>query len=129
MGKTNSWLITGAATTFLSLAGTAALAHHGWTWAEDEQTEMTGTLREIYVGPPHPRLQIDTEDDGQWRVDLGNPNQTDRAGFTEDSASAGDAIVVRGHRSRNDSEKLIKAVRISVEGEEYTFYPDRVQED
>lgn len=129
MGKTNSWLAMGAAAAILSLTGMAALAHHGWTWAEDEQTEMTGTLQEIYVGPPHPRLQIDTEDDGQWRVDLGNPRQTDRAGFTQDSASEGDTIVVRGHRSRDDSEKLIKAVRVTVEGKEYTFYPDRVQED
>lgn len=129
MGKINSWLIQVTATTLLSLSGMAALAHHGWSWAEDEQTEMTGTVREIYVGPPHPRLQIDTDDDGQWRVDLGNPNQTDRAGFTANSASEGDTIVVRGHRSQDGSEKLIKAVRITVEGKEYTFYPDRVQED
>lgn len=39
----------------------AAWAHHGWNWAEDEQTEMTGIIDEIYVGYTHPRLMIETE--------------------------------------------------------------------
>lgn len=121
--------ILAASVASLTLVVSAALAHHGWAWAEDEQTEMTGTILEIYVGPPHPRLIIDTTDDGQWTVDLGNPRQTADAGFDADQASAGDQVLVRGHRSKDESEKLIKAVRITIDGRQYTFYPQLLRED
>lgn len=75
-----------------------ATAHHGWDWTEKQQTEMTGTITEVYIGPPHPRLIIETED-GRWQVDLGNPRQTLAAGFVEGEAKAGDTVLVRGHRS------------------------------
>lgn len=114
-----------AATLLLS----AAWAHHGWTWAEDEQTEMTGTILDIYIGPPHPRLSIETADDGRWTVDLGNPRQTEDAGFVEGEAKVGDTVLVRGHRSKNSEDKLIKAVRITIDGRQYTFYPQLLKED
>lgn len=111
------------------LVGSVAWAHHGWTWAEDEQTEMTGTIDDIYVGYPHPRLMIETEDEGRWQVDLGNPRQTADAGFDENSAEVGDTVLVRGHRSRDGDEQLIKAVRITIDGQDYTFYPHLLEED
>lgn len=111
-----------------ALLVSAAWAHHGWQWAEDEQTEMTGTIDEIFVGPPHPRLMITTEH-GSYQVDLGNPRQTAEAGFDEDEAQVGDTVLVRGHRSRNADEKLIKAVRITIDDRQYTFYPQLLRED
>ena len=110
------------------LFAAAAWAHHGWQWAEDEQTEMTGVIEEIYVGPPHPRLMIST-DNGSYQVDLGNPRQTADAGFDENEAKVGDTVLVRGHRSRDTDENLIKAVRITVDDREYTFYPHLLQDD
>lgn len=107
----------------------SALAHHGWNWAEPEQTEMTGTIVQIYIGPPHPQLQIETADDGRWTVDLGNPRQTQRAGFVQGSASEGDTVVVLGNRSKTPGEKLIKAVRATINGRNYDFYPERIQEN
>lgn len=121
-------LVAGGAAAFLLLA-TAAFAHHGWNWAEDEQTEMTGTIQEIYVGPPHPRLVIETAEEGQWTVDLGNPRQTADAGFDADEAAVGDQVLVRGHRSKDAAEKLIKAVRITIDDRQYTFYPNLLRED
>lgn len=106
----------------------SAAAHHGWAWTEDEQEEMTGVITEIYIGPPHPRLMIET-DDGPWQVDLGNPRQTQAAGFVEGEAEVGDEVLVRGHRSADSDEKLIKAVRATINGTQYTFYPNRVTED
>ena len=70
-----------------------AFAHHGWSWAEDEQTELTGTIESISMSPPHPVLKVKAAD-GVWQVDLGNPGQTARSGFTGESASPGDPIVV-----------------------------------
>ncbi len=106
----------------------SAIAHHGWDWTEDEQTEMTGIITEIYIGPPHPRLMIDTPD-GPWQVDLGNPRQTRDAGFVEGEAEVGDQVLIRGHRSNNSDERIIKAVRATINDTQYTFYPNLLQED
>jgi hypothetical protein len=108
---------------------TAAAAHHGWSWAEDQQTEIRGTVRSVEISPPHPVLQVETAEGQTWRVELGNPNQTSRAGFIEGSARPGNQAVVRGHRSSDPGEKRIKAVRITVEGKAYDIYPERIRQD
>lgn len=118
----------GATAAATALLCSLAWGHHGWQWAEDEQTEMTGVIDEIYVGPPHPRLMITTEQ-GSYQVDLGNPRQTADAGFDENEAAVGDTVLVRGHRSRNPDENLIKAVRITIDDRQYTFYPQLLRED
>lgn len=119
-----------AGTIFLSatLSLTAAFAHHGWDWAEEQQSELSGTVKEVFVGPPHPRLQVDTGSDGVWQVDLGNPTQTANAGFTDASAKAGDKVTVTGNRSKKAGEKLIKAVKINIGGKDFVFYPQRVKQ-
>jgi len=110
----------------LSLA-TGAAAHHGWTWAEGEQTELRGTIEKITMGGPHPTLNVATADDGVWLIELGNPRQTARSGFVEGSAKKGDAIVVLGNRSQKADEKRMKAVRITVADKRYDIYPERIQ--
>ena len=35
-----------------------AAAHHGWTWAVDEQSTLEGTIEEISMAPPHPTLRV-----------------------------------------------------------------------
>lgn len=64
----------------VGLFGASALAHHGWSWAQDDQVRMTGTIRDIYLGPPHPTLRVESKD-GLWTVELGNPGRTRSAGF------------------------------------------------
>jgi hypothetical protein len=103
----------------------SAFAHHGWNWAEAEQTRMTGKIVRIYVGPPHPQIEIDTAD-GRWTVDFGNPRQTADAGFVESSAKEGDTVAILGNRSSKAGEKLIKAVRATINGRNYDFYPERL---
>lgn len=61
-----------------------AYAHHGWSWAEADQIELKGTIREISMAPPHPTLQVESVADGMWHVELGNPRQTERSGFVEE---------------------------------------------
>ncbi|QRM54621.1 DUF6152 family protein [Sinorhizobium sp. BG8] len=108
------------------VAGTA-FAHHGWSWAEEEQTELTGIIRSVEISPPHPRLEVETASDGLWRVELGNPRQTARSGFVEGSAKPGDEIVVLGNRSLDKNEKRMKAVRITVAGKVFDIYPERIR--
>lgn len=106
------------------LAG-PALAHHGWSWTEDGFFELTGTVAEVYIGNPHATLEV--EADGEvWEVDLAPPRATMNAGFVEGVAEPGDEVIAIGHRSRDASERRMKAVRIIVGGETYDVYPKRV---
>jgi Flp pilus assembly secretin CpaC len=117
----------------LGVAGTVAatslpaLAHHGWNWAEDQQSELKGTVKSVSMAPPHPSLKVTAADGKEWLIDLANPNQTERSGFTAASAKAGDAIVVLGNRSNDKSQLWMKAVRITVAGKTYDLYPERIK--
>ena len=117
----------------LGVAGTAvatslpALAHHGWSWAVDEQSELRGIVKSVSMAPPHPSLHVTAADGKEWLVDLANPNQTERSGFTAASAKAGDAVVVLGNRSKDKSQLWMKAVRITVAGKTYDLYPERIK--
>jgi hypothetical protein len=107
------------------LAASPAFAHHGWSWTEDGFFELTGTISAINYGNPHPALDVDVEGE-TWRVELATPAATARAGFMKDTAKVGDEIVAIGHRSRDEAEKRMKAVRITVNGKTYDVYPTRV---
>jgi hypothetical protein len=104
-----------------------ALGHHGWSWAEEQQTELKGVIRAISMAPPHPTLQVAAADGVVWQVDLGNPNQTARSGFTATSAKPGDAITVLGNRHLDKTKMHMKAVRITIAGKNYDMYPERIR--
>ncbi|MBB5692882.1 DUF6152 family protein [Muricoccus pecuniae] len=108
------------------VAGGAA-AHHGWSWAEAEQVELSGTIREVTIAPPHPVLRVETPNDGVWTVELGNPSQTSRAGFVEGVARPGDRITALGNRAENRSERRMKAVRVTVGDRRHDIYPERIR--
>lgn len=115
-----------AAAALVLAASAPALAHHGWSWAEGEQSTLEGTIREISMAPPHPVLRVEAADGRVWQVDLGNPRQTERSGFTAESARPGDAVTVLGNRSREPGAAHMKAVRITIGGRDYDMYPERI---
>jgi hypothetical protein len=112
----------------MTLMSMQAFAHHGWGWAEEEQSELRGTISEVSMAPPHPTLRVKAQDGRSWQVDLGNPNQTQRSGFTGDAAKAGDAITVLGNRTREPNKAHMKAVRITVGDKQYDMYPERIKQ-
>jgi Family of unknown function (DUF6152) len=119
-------------TLILTLAGLpaslplAAHAHHGWTWAEADLGTLEGIIRAVTIAPPHPELQVEAEDGTMWTVELGNPARTESAGFVEGTAVPGDAVTVLGNRSRDPQDLVVKAVRITLKGQNYDFYPERI---
>lgn len=118
-------LLCGAA---MALSATQTFAHHGWAWAEEEQSELQGTISEISMAPPHPALRVKAQDGREWQVDLGNPSQTQRSGFTGDTAEVGDDITVLGNRTKEPNKAHMKAVRVTVDGKQYDMYPERIEE-
>ena len=106
------------------LAAGPTLAHHGWSWTADGMFELKGIIKEIYIGNPHATLDIDVEGE-IWRVELAPPSATMRAGFTEDVAKVGDEVTAIGNRSLDETEKRMKAVRVTVNGKTYDVYPSR----
>lgn len=105
---------------------TGALAHHGWSWAVAEPETMEAVIDTVSLAPPHPGLTVRTADGTVWRIDFTNPRGVERAGFREGAAAPGDAVTIFGNRSRDANEQLMKAVRITVRGQDYVFYPNRL---
>ena len=91
---------------------------------QDGFFELEGIIKAIYIGNPHATLDVDVEGE-IWRVELAPPRATIAAGFTEEVAKAGDEVIAIGNRSRDETEKRMKAVRITVNGKTYDVYPDR----
>lgn len=109
----------------LMSATVAASAHHGWSWTQDGFFELKGIIKKVYVGNPHAALDVDV-DGAVWRVELAPPGPTTSAGFTQETAKPGDEVTAIGHRSQDEAEKRMKAVRIIVGGKTYDVYPGRV---
>ncbi len=118
-------LAASAAIAILATSG-AALAHHGWSWAEADQIELKGRIESLSFAPPHPTLELATAEGG-WRIELGNPNQTQRSGFVDGVAKVGDELTVLGNRSLDPNEKRLKAVRVTLAGKQYDIYPERIR--
>ena len=118
-------LMTGGTAAGLALLTVKpSFAHHGWSWTEDGFFELEGIIKAIYIGNPHATLDVDVEGE-VWRVELAPPSATIRAGFTEEVAKVGDEVTALGNRSRDETEKRMKAVRVTVNGKTYDVYPSR----
>ncbi|MBX9457704.1 MAG: hypothetical protein KL863_17710 [Rhizobium sp.] len=109
-----------------ALVASAALAHHGWSWAEGDQIELTGTVRKVVIAPPHPTIDLTATDGVDWHIELGNPRQTERSGFNAESVKLGETVTVLGNRSQDPDEKRLKAVRVTVGDRVYDIYPERI---
>lgn len=114
-----------AAFALAALAIPAGLsAHHGWSWTQDEETRLEGTIVTVHYGNPHAHLTLRNRQ-GVWEVDLAPPSQSTRAGFVEGVARVGDRAVLTGHRARDLKVLGFKAETITVRGKTYDVYPQR----
>lgn len=106
-----------------AVAGTAS-AHHGWQWAEDKNSEVTGVVTKAVLGNPHGVLTLDVGGES-WLVEVGQPWRNERAGLTDKMLSPGVELTAHGHRSADPKDKRLKAERIVIDGKTYNLYPDR----
>ena len=107
-----------------AFAGSAARAHHGWRWAEEETIDMTGAIQSARLGNPHGILLIDVKGE-QWTVEVGQPWRNRRAGLKDEMLVKGVTVTISGHRSSDPAEKRIKAERVMIDGRAFDLYPNR----
>lgn len=108
----------------LGIASFPAMAHHGWSWAEEENSELTGVVERTSLGNPHGTvtLMVDGE---TWEIEIGQPWRNERAGLSEQNLFEGAEITVQGHRSKDANERRLKAERVIIDGEVHDLYPGR----
>ena len=106
------------------MTGVPAAAHHGWSWTEDGMFELRGIITDIYFGNPHPTLDVDVEGELEgrsWHA-FGHHAHGVHRGHREGRRR----VTALGNRSREETERRMKAVRITVNGKSYDVYPSRV---
>lgn len=103
---------------------TPLLAHHGWSWAEHGNSEVTGVVTKAELGNPHGIVTLDVKGE-VWQVEVGQPWRNERAGLTDAMMSPGVTLTAKGHRSAKPDQKLLKAERIVIDGKTFDLYPDR----
>ena len=101
-----------------------ALAHHGWAWAEDGNSELTGVVLAAKLGNPHGELSLDVGG-VKWIVEVGQPWRNQRAGLKDEMLAKGTKLTVTGHRHADPSKKVFKAERVMIDGKSFDLYPDR----
>ena len=101
-----------------------AAAHHGWTWAEDVNSELTGTIVAAKLGNPHGELTL-VVDGANWIVEVGQPWRNERAGLKDAMLVKGVKLTVSGHKHTDPKRKVFKAERLVIDGKTYDLYPDR----
>lgn len=120
---------SGAAMLALLLLGSPiwvgpVLAHHGWSWAEERNSELTGVVTKAELGNPHGILTVDVGGES-WKIEVGQPWRNKNAGLTDAMLAPGAMLTAQGHRSANPEERRLKAERIVIAGKIYNLYPDR----
>ena len=107
-----------------ALFATRGYAHHGWSWAEDENFELTGVIKSAQLGNPHGLLTV-TANKEDWTVEVGQPWRNERAGLTDSMLAKGVEATFQGHRANDKKKRVMKAERIIIAGKLYNLYPDR----
>ncbi len=120
-----SFLVGSGITVGLAALGApAAMAHHGWRWTEDGNFELVGLIQAAQLGNPHGVLTVDAEGE-IWTVEVGQPWRNERAGLKDEMFAVGTEVTVSGQRSEDPEQKLMKAERVTIDGQLYDLYPNR----
>jgi hypothetical protein len=105
-----------------AFGATLLLAHHSLA-AEFDSTKpisLKGTVTKLDWRNPHAWIYLDVKNDKgateKWQCELGSPNAMTRAGFTQEDAKAGDAVVLDGILARDGSKTCSTRVVRSKDG-------------
>jgi len=119
--RSRHWLALSAAALLTTLTWLVlpAAAHHASAPFYDPETRVSfeGTVTRWVFRNPHAFLFLDVEnDDGsvtEWQVELGAPVSIRRAGWTPDTLTIGQRVLVTGNRSRAEGSNGVCCVRMT----------------
>ena len=103
----------------LCLLTATAVAHHSFAaeFLGDQTLTIEGQISEVWFKNPHVRyyIEIETEDGGSetWDVRTSSPTILVRRGWSRDTISVGDKVIVEGYLGR-DGRKLLSLIKIEL---------------
>ena len=106
------------AITMAGIFASVALAHHGWTGYDENQTlNLTGTIQDSGWDNPHGfvHLQVHGEKGKTWLVVLAPPSRMESRGLARESLKAGATATLVGYPNRTKPDEL-RAERIMIDG-------------
>ncbi len=106
--------IAGTAVVLVAIIAPGALAHHGWSGYDANQTlDVSGVIK--MSGYEHPHGFIELAVPGKtWLVVLAPPSRMERRGLPRDMLKPGTKATVVGYPSRTDPKEM-RAERITIE--------------
>lgn len=125
MDRQRRTFLTAALAALAISARRPAHAHHGlMLWDEENLVTIEGFVSEDLDGYPHWEVQVRIDDNSDdWVIDIGNDFELERAGLHADGRefSIGKPIKVEGYRPRDSDTRLLRPVRITIDGKVYKF--------
>lgn len=110
--------------TLVLLFASLSHAHHGWSWTESDNVEITGVIKSARLGNPHGVLTMEVDGE-QWTAEVGQPWRNERAGLTDEMLREGAEVTISGQRSRDPEDRRVKAERVIIDQQVYQLYPGR----
>jgi len=105
----------------VALACASVEAHHSFAAQFDptKQLSINGAVTKVEWTNPHIYLYVDVKDEAgtvaNWAIEMGNPVQLIRLGWTRNDIKVGDTIMIDGWLAR-DGSKLMNAKSVVLGG-------------
>lgn len=121
------FVVLSAGSLLLAGMSTQVLAHHGWGGQQGDQMDINGIVHTaVQIGGPHGSMQIEDNNGQIWDVTLASGSRAQRAGLVNNVFPVGSEVTVRGNRSSNPNRYEIKSIRVTMDGENFDLYPERL---
>lgn len=110
----------------LVLAGSPAIAHHGWAGQGTQTFQLSGTVQTaVSLAGPHATMRIQDKNGQVWDLTLAPPARTQAAGLKEDVIPVGATVTITGKRNSDPKRFEVKTESVTYSGKTYEVYPNR----
>ena len=111
-----------ALTLALTFVALPAMADQGWRWTDGGKFELTGLITGAKLGGAQGLLTVEANGT-VWTAEVGQPWRSKRAGLSSDMLRPGQEVVLRGERSTDPAQRVMKAEVVVIGGTEHVLYP------